>query len=94
MGTVGLNPNILFEKIAKKSDGTWFHDKLLHRFLQLNGVQKKDFNGHADEWFYFNGTPEKAELLTDKYINSDYDEIQIDEALMKENYNYLPICFH
>lgn len=80
VGTAGLKPTILFEKIAKKSDGTWFHDKSLHRFLQQNGIQKKDFNGHADEWFYFNGTPEKAEILTDKYINRDYDEIQIDEA--------------
>lgn len=80
VGTAGLNPNILFEKIAKKSDGTWFHDKSLHRFLQQNGVQKKDFNGHADEWFFFNGTPENAEILTDKYINRDYDVIQIDEA--------------
>lgn len=80
VGTVGLNPTILFEKIAKRSDGTWFHDKSLHRFLQQNGVQKKNFNGHADEWFYFNGTPEKAEILTDKYINRDYDEIQINEA--------------
>lgn len=79
VGTAGLNPYILFEKIAKRSDGTWFHDKSLHRFLQQNGIKKKDFNGHADEWFYFNGTPEKAEILTDRYINCDYDEIQIDE---------------
>ena len=79
VGTVGLNPNILFEKVAKRSDGTWFHDKSLHRFFQQNGIQKRDFNGHADEWFYFNGTLEKAEILTDKYINRDYDEIQIDE---------------
>lgn len=80
VGTAGLNPKILFEKVAKKSDGTWFHDKSLHRFLLQNGIQKKDFNSHADEWFYFNGTPEKAEILTDKYINRDYDEIQVDEA--------------
>jgi len=73
VGTVGLNPNILFEKIAKKSDGKWFHDKDLHRFLQQNGIQKRDFNGHADEWFYFNGTLEKAEILTDKFISNDYD---------------------
>ncbi|POZ55061.1 hypothetical protein LYSIN_03358 [Lysinibacillus sphaericus] len=79
VGTAGLKPNILFEKTAKKSDGTWFHDKALHRFLMQNGIQKKDFNGHADEWFYFNGNPEKAEILTDKYINCDYDEIQVDE---------------
>jgi hypothetical protein len=80
VGTAGLNPKILFEKVAKKSDGTWFHDKSLHRFLLQNGIPKKDFNSHADEWFYFNGTPEKAETLTDKFINRDYDEIQVDEA--------------
>lgn len=80
VGTAGLNPDILFERLAKRSDGTWFHDKSLHRFLQLNGVPKKNFNNYADEWFYFNGTPEKAEILTDKYINLDYDEIQINDS--------------
>lgn len=80
VGTAGLNPKILFEKKAKKSDGTWFHDKSLHRFLQQNGVQKKDFNGYADEWFYFNGEPDQAEMLTNRYINNDYDEVQIDEV--------------
>lgn len=80
VGTVGLNPTILFEKVAKRSDGTWFTDKSLHSFLELNGVKKKDFNGYADEWFYFNGELEKAEILTDKYINRDYDEVQISES--------------
>lgn len=79
VGTAGLNPNILFEKVAKRSDGTWFHDKALHRFFQQNGILKKNFNNHADEWFYFNGTLERAEILTDKYINRDYDDTQIDE---------------
>lgn len=77
VGTAGLNPEILFEKKAQKSDGEWFRDKDLHRFLIQNGVQKENFNGRADEWFYFNGTPEKAEALTDKFINRDYDAIQI-----------------
>lgn len=77
VGTAGLNPDILFEKLAKKSDGKWFRDKELHRFLLLNGIERKDFNSRADEWFYFNGMPEKAEELTDKFINRDYEEIQI-----------------
>lgn len=84
VGTVGLNPVILFEKIAQKSDGAWFRDKDLHRFLMLNGIEKKDFNGRADEWFYFNGTPERAEELTDRFINLDYDESQIDD--MRSSY--------
>lgn len=79
VGTAGLNPKILFEKVSRKSDGEWFRDKDLHRFLILNGIEKKDFNSRADEWFYFNGTLEKAEELTNKFINRDYDEIQIDD---------------
>lgn len=77
VGTAGLNPNILFEKLARKSDGKWFRDKELHRYFKLNGIERKDFNGRADEWFYFNGTVERAEELTDKFIERDYDEIQI-----------------
>ncbi|ENH96616.1 restriction endonuclease [Gracilibacillus halophilus YIM-C55.5] len=79
VGTAGLTPEVLFEKKAQKSDGEWFRDKDLHRFLIQNGIQKENFNGRADEWFYFNGTPDKAEKLTNKFINSDYDEIQIDD---------------
>lgn len=77
VGTAGLNPNILFEKLARKSNGKWFRDKELHRFLLLNGIERKDFNSRADEWFYFNETLEKAEELTDKFIDRDYEEIQI-----------------
>lgn len=81
VGTAGLNPEILFEKKAQKSDGERFRDKDLHRFLIQNGIERKDFNGRADEWFYFNGTQEKAEELTNKFINNDYDEIQIVDDL-------------
>lgn len=88
VGTAGLNPDILFTKKAQKSDGSWFHDKQLHRYFELNGIERKDFNGIADEWFYFNGTPERAEELTDKFIRNDYEEVQanggIDYVLRKE----------
>lgn len=79
VGTAGLNPDILFEKLAKKSDGKWFRDKELHRYFKLNGIERKDFNGRADEWFYFNGTLERAEQLTNKFIERDYEEIQISD---------------
>src|SRR5690625_74991 len=79
VGTAGLNPEILFEKLAKKSDGEWFRDKELHRYFQLKGIKKKDFNNRADEWFYFNDKPNRAEELTDKFIHQDYDEVQIDD---------------
>ncbi|MFB9860603.1 Eco57I restriction-modification methylase domain-containing protein [Salinicoccus siamensis] len=79
VGTAGLNPEVLFEKKAQKSDGEWFRDKDLHRFLIQNGIPKKNFNDRASEWFYFNGRLEKAEELTNKFINRDYDEVQIDD---------------
>lgn len=79
LGTAGLTPNIHFTRIAQKSNGEWFHDKELHRYFVLNKIPKKDFGTGADEWFYFNGTPERAEELTDKFIALDYDEVQISE---------------
>ncbi|MGX7086888.1 DEAD/DEAH box helicase family protein [Gemelliphila palaticanis] len=78
LATAGLIPKIHFTKKAQKSNGEWFHDKDLHKYFVLNGVEKKDFGTGADEWFYFNGTPELAEELTDKFISLDYDGIQID----------------
>src|SRR5690625_1081759 len=79
VGTAGLNPKILFEKLARRFDGKWFRDKDLHNYLTMNGIERKNFNNRADEWFYFNGYLERAEELTDKFINKDYDEIQIDD---------------
>lgn len=79
VGTAGLNPDILFERLARKSDGQWFRDKELHKFLMLNGIEKKDFNGKADEWFDFKDNLSKAEQLTDKFISKDYDEVQISD---------------
>ena len=79
VGTAGLNPDILFERLARKSDGQWFRDKELHKFLVLNGIEKKDFNGTADEWFNFKDNLSRAEELTDKFINKDYDEVQISD---------------
>lgn len=79
VGTAGLTPKILFERMAKRSDGKWFSDKDLHRFFDLNGIEKAKF-GTATEWYFFNGYLQKAEELTDKFINLDYDELQIDDS--------------
>lgn len=78
VSTAGLAPKILFERTAVRSDGKWFKDTDLHRFFELNGIEKAKF-GTATEWFFFNGYLEKAEELTDRYINLDYDEVQLDE---------------
>lgn len=74
--TAGLTPHIYFTRVAQKANKQWFHDKELHRYFVLNNIPKKDFGTGADEWFYFNGTPEKTEELTDKFINLDYDKVQ------------------
>ncbi len=68
VGTVGLKPKILFEKLARKADGTWFRDKQLHRYIMSKGIKKKDFNGKADRWLYFNRYLKKAEELTEKFL--------------------------
>jgi len=79
-GPGGFNPRLLFKRKARKIDGTWFSDHDLHNYFELNNIERGDFNDSAREWFYFNDTPELAEQLTDKYINLDYDEIQISKA--------------
>src|SRR5690625_7461650 len=50
----------------------------------MNGIERKNFNNRADEWSYLNGYLERAEELTDKFINRDYDEIQMDDQ--RSNY--------
>lgn len=86
VGTVGLKPKILFEKLARKADGTWFRDKQLHRYIMSKGIKKKDFNGKADEWFYFNGYLEKAEELTEEFIQQGYDQAQIKQEVERLDY--------
>ncbi|RXI40141.1 restriction endonuclease [Clostridium tetani] len=83
--TAGLTPNILFKRQAKKHTGEWFHDKDLHRYFILNEIERKDFGTGADEWFYFNGTPERCENLTDKFIANDYDAVEVNNG----NFDYI-----
>jgi hypothetical protein len=79
VSTVGLIPKLLFERQALRADGKWFRDRDLHRYYELNGIKKARL-GSATEWFFFNEVLEKAEELADKFINLDYDEIQIDDS--------------
>lgn len=75
--TAGLNPHLLWSKLAQKVDGTWFRDKELHSFFRLRGIKRENFGSTANEWFYFNDTPEQAEELTDQFIRQDYSRAQI-----------------
>ena len=53
----------------------FFTDKDLHKFYIKNQIprslRQKD-GGLGEEWFYFNGTPEKSRELFNSYASSDY----------------------
>ena len=68
VGTAGLTPDIRFQRRAQKANGEWFHDKDLHRYLIARGKRRANFGTRADEWFYFNGEIDQAEVYTDDFI--------------------------
>ena len=70
VGTAGLNPEIKFHRIAKHVNGQWFHDTDLHRYIISRGIKRADFGQSANEWFYFNGNMDQAEVLTDEFIQT------------------------
>lgn len=52
----------------------FFKDKDLHKYYIKNGIKKskkQDDGGLGEEWFYFNGTPEKSKELFDDYANGN-----------------------
>ena len=79
VGSAGLNPKTQFIRRAQQKNGKWFHDTDLHNFFVQNGIKRGDFNQSAREWFYFDGKPEEAEILTDKFINLDYEDVQVNQ---------------
>ncbi|MFM1524111.1 MULTISPECIES: Eco57I restriction-modification methylase domain-containing protein [Helcococcus] len=82
---IGITPELVFERIARKKTGEWFRDHDLHKFLIKNKIKNQEF-GTAKEWFYFGEHLEEAEKLTDKFINGDYTETQILEKDLRLNY--------
>ncbi|MCZ0716818.1 DEAD/DEAH box helicase [Aerococcus kribbianus] len=66
-GTLGVKYNLLWDKIAQRTDGTWFSDKDLHRYFREQGIEQAQF-GSATEWFDFKGHPEHSEEMVDNYI--------------------------
>lgn len=60
-------------KSAHDDAGRWFTDKDFHHFLKQHAVPN---GAQGNEWFYFNGTPEVAEKLFDKFIRHDFSDIQ------------------
>lgn len=77
VGTAGLIPEIQFHRVAQRKDGQWFHDSDLHRYLISRGICRHNFGTSANEWFYFNGQIERAETLTDEFIQSGASKQQV-----------------
>lgn len=77
VGTAGLIPEIQFHRVAQRKDGQWFHDSDLHRYLISRGIRRHNFGTSANEWFYFNGQIERAETLTDEFIQSGARKQQV-----------------
>ena len=80
-GTVGVTPNLLFTRNAVRNDGQLFHDRDLHAYYRLRGIERTILNGQATEWFNF-GDVTRAEAMTDDYINLDYDAVQVSKEKM------------
>ncbi len=76
--TAGVQPRLLFERLALKSDGSLFHDKDLHTYFRQHGIPKAVLNNRASEWYKF-GDLSLAEKLTDDYIRQDYDAVQVSD---------------
>lgn len=55
-----------------------FTDKTFHRFLEKNGIDKRDDLGA--EWFYFNGVPEKSKELFDLFRKEGFAALQNDSG--------------
>lgn len=80
-GTVGITPHLLFTRNAVRNDGQLFHDRDLHAYYRLRGIERTILNGQATEWFNF-GDVTRAEAITDDYINLDYDAVQVSKEKM------------
>lgn len=76
------------------SDHTkFFTDKDLHKYYVKNSVtrsRKQEDGGFGEEWFYFNGTPEKSKELFDEFARRDFTRQRVGKitySLRKEQEN-------
>ena len=74
---INLDYELLWSAPAKFSQATtiddWFKDKELHSYLRkFKNVKQR----HNTEWFYYNGTPEKARLDFDDFLKHNRNQIK------------------
>ncbi|BDZ30279.1 DEAD/DEAH box helicase family protein [Lactiplantibacillus sp. WILCCON 0030] len=69
---IRLTANKLWSEPAKYSIGDgWFNDKKLHKYLTFQKNIKQRLN---TEWFYYDGTPERAHEDFEDFCNRKYDQ--------------------
>ncbi|MBK0348081.1 DEAD/DEAH box helicase family protein [Aerococcaceae bacterium zg-ZJ1578] len=60
------------EYLEEPNKGKTFKDHDFHQFLKFHDVERRP----KTEWFYFNGQPEKAKGLFDKFVVHDVSDYQ------------------
>ncbi len=74
--TAGIEPSILWQEEAKYIEepdkGKPFKDHDFHQFLNFHAIERRP----KTEWFYFNGHPEKASHLFDRFVRHDVSGYQ------------------
>ncbi|WP_105113875.1 DEAD/DEAH box helicase family protein [Streptococcus suis] len=79
--TAGIEPSILWQEEAKYIEepdkGKPFKDHDFHQFLNFHAIERRP----KTEWFYFNGHPEKASHLFDKFVRHDVSGYQPGEQV-------------
>ncbi|WP_024412897.1 DEAD/DEAH box helicase family protein [Streptococcus suis] len=74
--TAGIEPSILWQQearyIEEPDKGKPFKDHDFHQFLNFHAIERRP----KTEWFYFNGHPEKANHLFDRFVRHDVSGYQ------------------
>lgn len=75
--TVGMSYNLLWSAPAKFSQAKdiddWFKDKEFHAYLRkFKQVEQR----LPHEWFYYNGTPEKARQDFDDFLSHEHSQVK------------------
>ncbi|HEM2826481.1 TPA: DEAD/DEAH box helicase family protein [Streptococcus suis] len=74
--TAGIEPSILWQQearyIEEPDKGKPFKDHDFHQFLNFHAIERRP----KTEWFYFNGHPEKASHLFDRFVRHDVSGYQ------------------
>ena len=63
-----------------------FIDKTFHKFLVKKGIERKINLG--EEWFYFNGEPDKSKELFDKFRKEKFSALQNDNGKLQYDLRY------